>query len=180
METRPPEPLPEVSWAEFLGAFGPSVHAAIAAKFDDPSVEGVFMAEKAELNPNRYGLVAVVYGPGKTLAAGDLAAGKLIGDMPSQLKVMKNHVTRAGYLAAVAAGWKPPVKAWTDLPGPRQFRGLLDGDRFDFVGPDPRTNSFTKTCFKTGARTYRDEDGVEHEVGSTSCRVYHVAREEWK
>lgn len=178
---KPETPLPEVSWAEFLAQFDPAAHATIALKLDDPSAEGMFMAETAELRTYRYDIVGVVYGPGKTYDAGRVVVGGLVADRAgtTDLKVMRNRVTRAAYLAAVEAGWLPPVRRWVDKPELFRFKDLLEGDRFDFVGPHPMYNSFLKTCFKTGDRSYRDTDGTDHEVGSTGCRVYHVAREEF-
>lgn len=177
--TQPKTPLPEVSWAEFLAQFDPAVHATIANKLGDPGAEGMFMAETAELQTWRYDMVAVVYGPGKTFDIDRLFEGELIGGQPSALKVMRNRVTRAAYLAAVAAGWRPPEPQWVEKPDVWRFKDMKVGDRFDFVGPRPMYNSFLKTCFKTGDRTYRDTDGTDHEVGSTGSRVYHVAREEY-
>jgi hypothetical protein len=65
-------------------------------------------------------------------------------------------------------------------PSPVKFRDLAIGDRFDFVGPEWRFNSFYATCTKTSARKY-SWDGAEGQilttrVGCQNVRVYHVER----
>jgi len=54
----------------------------------------------------------------------------------------------------------------------QQFRYLAKGVWFDFIGPNP---TFYLRCRKTGIRTYVDEDGHEHRVGSLDAKVYHVS-----
>jgi len=59
-----------------------------------------------------------------------------------------------------------------------RFKDLQIGQTFDFVSPYRNMNSFTKKCTKIGSRKYRDEDGVEHTVGSIDCFVYNVSLSE--
>lgn len=55
------------------------------------------------------------------------------------------------------------------------FKNLAIGQSFDFISPNRMMNSFYKRCTKISARKYRDEDGVEHTIGSHYARVYNVA-----
>jgi hypothetical protein len=64
-------------------------------------------------------------------------------------------------------------------PEPMKFRDLDLLDSFDFVGPDRLLNSFYLRCIKTGPRTYNDETGVRHRVGSINATVYHVDGRDW-
>ena len=54
-----------------------------------------------------------------------------------------------------------------------RFGDLRVGATFDFIAPNFH-NSFWLRCTKMGPRAYRDSDGVDHTVGSTSAIVYHV------
>jgi hypothetical protein len=56
----------------------------------------------------------------------------------------------------------------------KTFKQLRIGQWFDFVGPNHMMNSFHKRCQKVSARRYLDEDGIMHNVGSISARVYNV------
>lgn len=55
------------------------------------------------------------------------------------------------------------------------FRDLKIGQSFDWIGPDRMLNSFYLRCVKTGPRTYVDERGRAHRVGSVNAKVYHIA-----
>jgi hypothetical protein len=55
-----------------------------------------------------------------------------------------------------------------------KFKDLKTGQTFDFIGPDFTLNSFTLRCEKISPRQYRDEKGAVHQVGTISCKVYHV------
>jgi hypothetical protein len=58
-----------------------------------------------------------------------------------------------------------------------KFKDLSVGQSFDFIGPERMYNSFYLRCTKTGPRTYRDENGVNHRIGSASkAEVFHVGR----
>ena len=59
-----------------------------------------------------------------------------------------------------------------------KFRDLPIGEEFDFVGPVRMFNSFYKRCTKRSARTYVDEDGVVHRVGSINANVFNVGSSE--
>lgn len=52
-----------------------------------------------------------------------------------------------------------------------QFRHLIVGDKFDWIGPQP---TFFLRCEKISTRKYCDEKGTEHRVGSINAEVYHV------
>lgn len=54
------------------------------------------------------------------------------------------------------------------------FRNLRIGQSFDFIGPN-RSNSFFLRCVKISTRKYRDEDGVEHRIGTINCEVFHTS-----
>ena len=51
------------------------------------------------------------------------------------------------------------------------FSQLRVGQWFDFIGPNA---TFYLRCVKTTDRTYRDEQGLTHRVGSVKAVVYHV------
>ena len=53
-----------------------------------------------------------------------------------------------------------------------KFRDVAIGQSFDWIGG--AYPSFFKRCTKTSARTYYDEDGHKHSVGSINAVVYHV------
>ena len=55
-----------------------------------------------------------------------------------------------------------------------RFKDLSIGDTFDFIGPVASFNLFYLRCVKTGQRSYADEHGGRHVVGSTSAKVYHA------
>ena len=58
-----------------------------------------------------------------------------------------------------------------------RFRDLRIGDSFDFIDYSRvGYNSFFLTCTKTTARTYTDETGVKHRIGSINAMVFHVTR----
>jgi hypothetical protein len=60
--------------------------------------------------------------------------------------------------------------------GKTKFKDLSIGDSFDFISPDRTLNSFFLRCEKTGPRKYKDSEGTDHKVGSTSVEVYHVEK----
>ena len=55
------------------------------------------------------------------------------------------------------------------------FRDLPIGASFDWVGNTATAfASFFLRCTKTSKRTYRDENGTHHTVGTINARVFHV------
>lgn len=60
-----------------------------------------------------------------------------------------------------------------------QFRDLKIGDSFDWINPaKPTQNSFYDYCVKTGKRTYDDEKGRTHRVGTINAAVFNVVRQD--
>lgn len=58
------------------------------------------------------------------------------------------------------------------------FRELPIGYSFDWIDDEnPRFNSFYLRCVKVSARTYIDEHGSRHAVGSVKAQVFHVKDE---
>ena len=59
-----------------------------------------------------------------------------------------------------------------------KFRNLSIGDTFDFIGPEPMFNSYSRRCVKLSERAYTPVDGedapVPIRVGSINVQVYHV------
>ncbi len=57
-----------------------------------------------------------------------------------------------------------------------QFKDLLIGETFDFIGPHVGENSFFDRCRKISARRYCCVDDVDRSftVGSGTAIVYHV------
>ena len=53
------------------------------------------------------------------------------------------------------------------------FKELSIGQSFDFIAGN-RFDSFFKRCIKTSARSYTDDSGIRHRIGSISAKVYHV------
>jgi len=64
---------------------------------------------------------------------------------------------------------------------PKTFGQLKLGQSFDFIAPiEPgklNINSFYLRCVKMSARTYMDEKGTRHAIGSLSAKVYNVLPE---
>lgn len=58
-----------------------------------------------------------------------------------------------------------------------KFRELNVGDTFDWIKPNSMFNSFYLRCRKTSTRSYTDEKGTLHKVGTVNASVYHVERE---
>ena len=55
------------------------------------------------------------------------------------------------------------------------FNSLPIGSTFDFIGPEPRYNSFFERCLKISRGKYRSTvSGVEYRVGSRSAEVFHI------
>ena len=57
------------------------------------------------------------------------------------------------------------------------FRDLNIGQTFDFIGPNPRCNSFWKRCRKISSREYREIDPpneIVHQISSTCAKIFHV------
>jgi hypothetical protein len=56
-----------------------------------------------------------------------------------------------------------------------KFRELPPLATFDFINPStPGSNSFFRRCHKTGPRTYHDDLGTKHKVGSINAKVFNV------
>jgi DNA ligase-1 len=96
VQTRPPEPLPEVSWSEFAARFDPSVHDTLRHKALEPGTEGLLLMECVDLSSSRLGEVAaLVYGPARTYAAADLHLGRLVSAGGTLMFSMKCRVHRS-------------------------------------------------------------------------------------
>lgn len=168
-----PAPLPDVPWAEFVSHFHPSVHAALAAKIAEPATAGLVAVVCADLSSPRAGeRAAVVYGPGRTVKAADLAPGRVVGDMPSDRKVMEHHVTVQAYCRALDAGWVPPAPRRVPRPDLVRFMDLEDGD--EFALPHAPAEVLTKA----GYGAYLAPDGSFLRAARTR-RVVNVVRTGW-
>jgi hypothetical protein len=55
-----------------------------------------------------------------------------------------------------------------------KFKELKVGDSFDFVSSNRMMNSFYLRSTKTSIRGYRDENGVNHKIGSIDAIIYNV------
>lgn len=63
----------------------------------------------------------------------------------------------------------------TTMINSKRFRELPIGASFDWINDaNPMFNSFYLRCVKTSERTYVDETGLRHRVGSIHANVYHV------
>lgn len=56
----------------------------------------------------------------------------------------------------------------------KTFKQLQNGQSFDFISPDRMMNSFYLRCVKMSPRTYMDEKGTRHVIGSVNAKVYNV------
>lgn len=58
------------------------------------------------------------------------------------------------------------------------FGDVIVGEWFDFIDDSsPYRTTWFGRCRKTSSRTYVEEDGTKHTVGSVNARVFHVGKE---
>jgi hypothetical protein len=55
-----------------------------------------------------------------------------------------------------------------------KFKDLEIGQLFDWIDDVRRDDHFYQLCWKVGKRTYADEHGTRHTVGSINANVFHV------